>query len=38
MAPKNPMYYDDLEKGMLTPPDKQDLPLDIKLGFIKKIY
>lgn len=38
MAPKNPMYYDDLENGMLTPPNKQDLPLDIKLGFIKKIY
>ena len=33
----NQDYYDDLEGGMLTPPNNS-LPLDIKIGFIKKIY
>ena len=33
----NQDYYDDLEGGMLTPPNNS-LPLEIKIEFIKKIY
>ena len=36
--PKNPMYYDELESGMLTPPNSNNLPIEIKVAFIKKIY